>query len=74
MAQFYGRKGSSQMSDHEGIKAEYRYVAVKFQLIHPNPVMAYMMLFSTGKKKLDKARSIIIKKFCEPYCWENRHR
>ena len=63
----------SHMSDHEGIKAEYRYFALKFQLIHPNPVMAYMMLISTGKK-LDKARSIVIKKFCEPYCWENRHR
>ena len=40
---------------------------------HPNPVMAYMMLFSTGKKRLDEARGIVIKKFCEPYCWENRH-
>ena len=74
MAHFYWKGGIDWMSGHEGIKAEYRYFALKFQLIHPNPVMAYMMLISTGKKKLDKARSIVIEKFCEPYCWENRHR
>ena len=61
------------MSGHKFTMAEYRYFILKFQLVHPNPVMAYMMLFSTGKKRLIKARSIIIKKFCEPYCWNRKH-
>ena len=60
------------MSDYSDIWEEYRYFARKRQLIYPNSVMAYMMLFSTGERQLLKARRIVIGKFCEPYCWTRK--
>ena len=31
-------------------------------------------LIKTLLAEQSKYRGIVIKKFCEPYCWENRHR
>lgn len=67
---FIGKEAGAMNDD--AMQREYRYIARKYQLIHPNPVMAYMMMLSTGQKKFLEARTMVIKKFCEPYCWENR--
>ena len=66
MAHFYW-KDAGIMRRAKDMLEKYRYIARKYQLIHPNPVMAYMMMLSTGQKKFLEARTMVIKKFCGLY-------